>query len=358
MQAKLAALIAMGADMPAHIANLDTALSQIETPAGPLPLTRNDGSPTCYINCPSVAYLDYAIAELRHFEATPLLKSSLAGLITMARPLMAWSGLDRQVQPNNWLLSTNPMPSFTPAQITTLTNDLTRATPGHAIVWRSLNDFSDAQTLKAFAEAGYLLLPARQIYLFDARTTPPPLHRDEKRDRQLLAGSDYTIVGPDEITANDAQRIAALYGQLYLDKYTWLNPQYTPAFIASSRASGLIQFHGLRSGLGQLDAVIGFFDIGHTMTAPIVGYDTSLPATAGLYRRLMAIALQRARNRGMLFNMSAGAASFKRHRGAVAALEYTAVYARHLPPLQRTAIGVVRAVLDSVGIAVLRRFSL
>lgn len=72
----------------------------------------------------------------------------------------------------------------------------------------------------------------------------------------------------------------------------------------------------------------------------------------------MAIGLARARQRRMLFNMSAGAASFKRNRGAVAAIEYAAVYSRHLAVSRRVACRIVRATLETVGPALLKRFEL
>lgn len=341
------------------IANLATEISTIETSVGALPMTRNAGtSPTCYICCPSVAYLDYAKSELRHFSARPLVKSMLMGLIEGVRPLLVTSGLDRQVQPNNWLLATNPVPDFGVDEIVALTRALVVAHPQHAVIWRSLNEFSDGAKIEAFRMAGYAFLPARQIYLFDCRDGQPPRHRDERRDDELLERGDYHLVSPNGIDAADYARMAELYGQLYLDKYTQLNPRYGAEFIAEAHASGLIEFHGLRNGAGQLDGVVGFFDMGQVMTAPIVGYDTSLPAQSGLYRRLMALALKRARDGKLLFNMSAGAAGFKRNRGGVAALEYTAVYNRHLGTRQRMAGWLVRKILETIGIPILKRFEL
>jgi hypothetical protein len=73
---------------------------------------------------------------------------------------------------------------------------------------------------------------------------------------------------------------------------------------------------------------------------------------------LMALALKRARERSMLFNMSAGAASFKRNRGGIGALEYSAVYNLGLSPRQRAAGLVVRKILEWIGIPVLRSFEL
>lgn len=361
LSSKTRALVGMAAGIASGemIDNLATALSAIDTPLGPIPMTRNDGdAPTCYICCPSVGYLDYAISELRHFSALPLVKAILKALIGAVRPLVAASGLDRQVQPNNWLLATNPVPDLATADIGRLTEELVAAYPDHAIVWRSLNDRSEAMAILAFRGAGYALLPARQIYLFDCRASQVAGHRDEKRDAALLAQPDYQLTGPDGFSAADFDRVADLYAQLYLEKYTPLNPHYTGAFMAEAHREGLIEFHGLRNAAGVLDGFVGFFDAGSVMTAPVVGYDTSLPAELGLYRRLMAVAIRRARAKGMLFNMSAGAAGFKRNRGAVAALEYTAVFNSHLGRRQRVAAWLMRKILEGIGIPVLRSFEL
>ena len=104
--------------------------------------------------------------------------------------------------------------------------------------------------------------------------------------------------------------------------------------------------------------MIAFFEADDTMTAPIVGYETSLPQALGLYRRLMALAARRARAGRLLLNMSAGAAAFKRNRGGVAAIEYSAVFTRHLPLRHRVAAWLVRVLLDTIGLPLLRRFEL
>ena len=72
----------------------------------------------------------------------------------------------------------------------------------------------------------------------------------------------------------------------------------------------------------------------------------------------MLMAQDRAAAGRMFFNMSAGAAEFKRRRGAVPAIEYTAIYAGHLPRGQRTAIRALETILVRVGIPIMQRFEL
>lgn len=340
----------------ALVANLDTELSALRVGPHVLPLTRNDGKTTCYVCCPSAAYLDYARDELRHFSAHPALKAALSGLIAAVRPLLSASGLDRQVQPNNWLVSTNILPDLRPAEIMAATAMLTEQWPDHAVVWRSVNVANHAQLKARFEAAGYVALASRQIYLFDARQDAPPVGRDEKRDRKLLAQGDF--IPTRRFSGGDFARMAWLYQALYLDKYTPLNPRYTPEFLERAHVEGLLDLHGLRGPSGSLDGIVGFFRQGDTLTAPIVGYDTGLPAEIGLYRRLMALTLTKARQERLLLNMSGGAAAFKRNRGAVPALEYMMVYNRHLSAPRRAATRLIRLILDGVGVPLLQRFAL
>ena len=71
------------------------------------------------------------------------------------------------------------------------------------------------------------------------------------------------------------------------------------------------------------------------MTCPVLGYDTSLPVEAGLYRILSAHLVLIAQKRGLILHASSGVAAFKRSRGAVGALEVNAVFDAHLPLYRR-----------------------
>ena len=340
------------------IRNLATDVRGIVLNGRTVPMTVSDGTQTCYLCCPTAAYIDYALDELRHLATRPVLKTVLGGLISAARPLLRASGLDRQVQPNNWLLATNILPDLSSAHIAETTQGLVAQWPKHAVIWRSLNDVVHADLLARFRSCGYAVVPSRQIYLFDARCNDPVVHRDEARDRRLLARTDYSVVAPGDIRPGDFERMAWVYEKLYLDKYTWLNPRYTARFMVQAHEDGWLRFHGLRNDDGVLDGVIALFQQGDTVTAPIVGYDTALPPALGLYRRLMSIAMSHARDSRLLYNMSAGAGAFKRHRGGIPAIEYSVVYNRHLGAPARLASAGVRLILNAIGVPVLKGLEL
>ena len=320
------------------------------------PMSISDG-PTCYICSPTVAYIDYGLEETRHFVAHPRKQRLLKSLIRACRPIMRATQLDRQVQINNWMFSTNPAPVLTEETAMQLRNDLSTAYPDRAIVMRSLNDMCDASSMAALRTAGFLLLPARQIYILDTQQAASP-SVDVKRDAKLLADSSYEIVPAHHFSAADFSRAAELYSMLYLDKYTPLNPQYTPRFLAQAHQIDLLRLYGLRGTDDTIDGVAGVFRNGDTITVPIIGYDTTKPQDLGLYRMLNAVVREAEMPNCRYYNMSAGAATFKRHRGAQPAIEYTAVYVRHLNLGPRLATRFVQTVLRAVAVPILRRTAL
>ncbi|MEC7760382.1 MAG: GNAT family N-acetyltransferase [Pseudomonadota bacterium] len=361
--AKVAALEALfrDHDSRALIANLTTRVGTLDVAGRTFPITLNDASErgNCYICRPSAAYIDYGLDETRHFVSNPVLRGGLRGLIRACAPILAASGLDRQVQVNNWLFSTNPVPALSPRDASAIRDRLLGQYPDRAIVLRSLNRLADADTIDALAQTGFTLLPARQVYIFADRRAEPKLTKNMKWDRRHLRTTPHDHVPNDAFTRADFDRAAALYGLLYLDKYTPLNPQYTSLCLRELHRTGIVEYAGLRDrDTGELAAVTGLFRSGTTLTQPIVGYDTARPLEAGLYRMMMALSQKRASAEGLFFNMSAGAASFKRLRGAVPVIEYTAVYTAHLGRRQRAAVGLMEGVLTRVGVPILERFGL
>lgn len=341
------------------IANLETRLTGVDIAGKSYPLTINDGKgpSTCYICSPCAAYIDYALDETRNFRRFPRLQKVLCSLISSMAPLVRASGLDKHVQLNNWLFSTNPVPDIDRDAARQIRNELVRSHPQHAIVVRSLNELADKTSLQSLKREGFRLLPARQIYLVADPDKAAGL-KDMRADTSRLRRTRFRHVGDDDFREDDYPRCARLYEMLYLEKYTRLNPQYTASYIRGMHKAGLLRLAGLRDDTEDLVAVTGMFQNGRTLTQPIVGYDTSLPKSDALYRMVMAIAQVEARRIGAFFNVSAGAADFKKRRGAVPVIEFTAVYVRHLPLRARLATAVMEFVLRAIGIPLLRKFEL
>ena len=109
---------------------------------------------------------------------------------------------------------------------------------------------------------------------------------------------------------------------------------------------------------GRIDGVLGILSLEGLGTASIVGYDTSVSPAAKLYRRLAIIGLDYCRKRNLIAHKSSGAASFKRNRGCVPEVEYTVVYAQHLPFRQRFVWKMLSILINSIGVPLIRRYEL
>ncbi len=206
--------------------------------------------------------------------------------------------------------------------------------------------------------AGFLLIPSRQVYLYSDIATLPTRFRNLQIDLRLLQTTGLRQCDGSSFQAADWSRAEKLYGQLYLEKYSHLNPAYRAGFIEAWHRAGLLKVTGSRDHRGLVQAVVGTFEREGVVTAPIVGYDTDLPQTLGLYRLLMAAVLKYAADEGKRVNLSAGAAQFKRLRGGVPAIEYSAVLVSHLPKRRQRAIRVLRALTQRVGVPLMRRYKL
>lgn len=347
------------ADAPggALIANVDTRLETATLAGGRwlVPVSVNDGprDGQCYVCSPRAQYADYTAFELARLGPR-WLTFPLRGLLAGAGAAFRRANLDRVVIVNNWLLSTNLHPGDWRGEgLRDTVAELVAHHPGHALLFRSLNERQNPALLATVRRAGAPLLASRVVWHYDGATAEFTRTANYRRDARLLVNPAWEIVGPGSLGPGDMEPFARLYAQLYLEKYTPLNPRYTARYLGACHAQGLLRFQGIRErATGRWLGVVGTFEQHGVLTAPIVGYDTRLPQTLCLYRALMAIVLREAARKRSLLNLSAGAGPFKRSRGGRPCMEWTAVFDAHLPPVRRWPWRVLATLSNRVGLPV------
>lgn len=306
-----------------------------------LPITVNRSEPNnSYVCSPFAHYVSYAKEELRELK-NPALERVLAPLLTTLGLLLRLGKIDHVVHVNNWLLSTNlyPLPPhgtfFGAAQIQTITQFLAQQFSDCALIWRSISpnalETPDWPIAPQDFGSDFAQIPSRSVLLLDARGGIQHTKRDFKHDSKLLRRGGYHLR---TATHADLPRAKVLYDLLYLQKYSLQNPQFTLAFFELALLRRTLELFVLERD-GNIDGVMGFYTKGKFLTCPIFGYDITLPQDLGLYRMLSVHLALEAEKRGLMVHVSSGVAGFKRTRGAVAALEVSAVYTRHLPPHRR-----------------------
>jgi len=343
---------------PPYVGNLRTEVDAIETGGVRFPVTVNDAeADNAWICSPTTTYGRYAQEEILRL-GRPWLTAPLRGLAGAAGWVLKRSRIDRAVAINNWLVSTNVYPALRDIALDRVIAEARERWPAHALWFRSLNVVHHAEWLHALRQRGFVLVPSRQVYLFDQVADLARRRTDLKRDLALRARAEQAgrmlrLSGDDEFDL-----AARLYAALYVDKYSACNPVYSGQLMRAWHEAGLLELTGLRDEQGALAGVVGMVRMGQLITSPIVGYDISLPRSAALYRLLSATVLHRAIEQGCAVNLSAGVAHFKRQRGGKPAIEYSAVLVEHMPRRTRAAVVGLGAVSRTVGIPVVRRFRL
>ena len=348
----------------AAIRNVRTDMHVLDTGRYRFPVSVNSGRSdpeVSYVVSPLNAYGGYTDSELTRLQrpwlAWPLLRfvHASSGLLSAAR-------LDRLVQVNNWLLSTNLYPpSWSGDDLGAITELLLMQWPDHTFGFRSLNRFSNPGLIDRMRDLGYLAIPSRQVYIFDTRAgerSPCLARHNTKIDGSLLRKSGYEVVAGRDLAAGDYERLERLYNLLYIEKYCALNPQFTAEWLRRGERDGWLEIRALRGAAGRIDGVVGWFANEAIITAPIVGYDTSLSQRAGLYRLLTRLCIEEAAKRRLVLNFSSGAAEFKRLRGGVPEIEYSLVYVRHLSKGRRAAWRALQVALEAIAVPMLRRLGL
>jgi hypothetical protein len=342
------------------VRNVRTRLLVLSVDGIPIPVSVNNAEyDNSYVCSPYTHYVSYAKQELVLLRNRALITCLSAMLSGIGLSLKS-SRFNRIVHVNNWLLSTNLYPVLEEKQWDAALDMLLSAFPDYAIAFRSLNPSLNARELDRLRLRKCRLVPSRQIYLL--RTDEAGFGNSKsrwllKRDAALAGAHGYVMVSAREMTDADIPRIAELYRMLYLEKYSFYNPQFTERFLTDALHTGTLELYGYRRH-GRIDAVLGFYARDDAMTTPLFGYDTSLPQELGLYRMLSALLIGLARDRRLLLHESSGAAQFKRNRGAFAEIEYTAVYIRHLPLRRRWSWSALEWLLARIGVPLLRKYKL
>jgi hypothetical protein len=227
--------------------------------------------------------------------------------------------------------------------------------PEHAIIVRSVDAYRNGALLAALKEQGARPIFSRNIYYQDVQSNYVHRKRDFLADLKLHDKTPYGFVSINVLNDRHVDRLIDLYNALYLHKYSYYNPQFTPAFVRLALANKLLTIKILCLN-GRFDGVMGYFARNGVSTAPFFGYDTSLPKELGLYRLLTAQMSLDAIEAETLVHLSAGVGPFKRLRGGLPTIEYNLVYDRHLPAYRRRPWALLQSLMDKIAVPVIQKY--
>lgn len=330
---------------PNGIANIATELSAFSLHGLCIPLAKNQMDyQNSYVCSAYNAYIDYAAEEL-HLIKSPMQRAIIKATLPLFSAFLKFGKINQTVSLNNWLFSTCPFPVVNKTTLLQVTHSLSQQHPEHSLSIRSLNSDSDAQLIQDLQSLGWLMLPARQVYLFpnDSQWWK---QNNVKNDWRLLKKTPLELIPPEKHRPGDFHEIQKCFHQLYIQKHSQHNPQYSVIYLQQLHEKKLVEFYSFRNDEGRIVATLGLFTHNHLLTMPIVGYDTTLSKSLGLYRLTIAQLLKIARERNQSLNLSSGAAHFKKQRGGQATMEYTGYYCAHLPKRQQMLLKSLHKLFD------------
>jgi hypothetical protein len=352
---------------PQMIRNIATQLFTMDIGKISLVCTKNEGDErpskgiNSYVVSPICAYTDYCLVEIKRLKklwATwPLII-----LVIQIRGWLRAAKIDRLIQINNWLLSTNIYPSdIAGLDVKLIRDEFIKSYPDFALVFRSLNQRTNQLLIDKLLEQDFISVPSRQVYIFDARQGKDSVFQqrhNSKMDFRFLQKMPFELVDGRDFSEADFARAEKIYSMLYIEKYCEHNPQYTSVWLMSGQRSGWLRLKGLRNQQGILEGVVGWIENEAIITAPIVGYNTELDSRLGLYRLLTQLCFQEAIKQKKLLNFSSGAASFKRLRGGEAEIEYSLVYIAHLNFFRRTSWKTIAYLSNKIAVPLMKKWKL
>ena len=309
----------------------------------------------CYTCSTFGYYISYALQSM-HIIENPILRSLASSLLKGFGKFAKNGKINSVIYVNNWLFSTDLYPAdFNAEKIEKIIHHLKVKFPTHAISFRSLNPLTTPHLKNEIEKLKFQEIATRQVYITDARNESIFQTRILKSDLKLMRESGYEVLEESQLTIDDRKKLLTLYRTLYLEQHSTLNPQFNENYMQLAMEHGLLHMRAIRKN-GSIDGVVGFYERNGIMMCPFLGYDKNHPQNSLIYRLLSTILLLEAKNRGLIFNQSAGASFYKKTRRAQGCIETMAVYTNHLPFSRRLPWFLLKNLINTIGIPAMKKY--
>lgn len=329
-----------------YIPNIKTDLKVLQTGEFVLPIAVNEKEyQNSYVlsNYYGVHLLKEMLKK-KHPSLSPFISSILFPLKGVMRALK----INRVVHMNPWFFPASLTPQTNSIEMKAIRDYLVKHYPSHLLMFRSVTNYVDNNLYDALKNAGFLLVPTREIFFYDPTllaTLSKKAQYHRRKDTRLFEASGYEIVRGEECQKEDMERIVELYHNIYVDKYTSFSPQFSLEFVLHAMHSKALHIIALKKE-GRVDAVIGYQRHQQMMQVPFMGYDQNVDKSVGLYRITSLLAYLEADKEGLYYHDGHGADSFKTYRGLKKSTEYTAIYADHLNGLRHFSLKIAKRYLN------------
>ncbi|MDB6072157.1 MAG: hypothetical protein JWL81_3328, partial [Verrucomicrobiales bacterium] len=232
------------------VANAPTDLRLLRVGELVLPVSVDtDDAGRSYVVSPWAQYVAYAEEEVRRL-ANPWWRAGSMAAFHSLRPWMRRRAMDRVVQVNNWLVSTNLWADGMHGQVRPTVDFLRTIWPDRPVLLRSLDEQAQPDLIRECQGVGARMIFSRVVTWQDPTKADFWRNRQLRVDRKRGAREGWTFreLGPaDEAMAPVLRRF---YQALYLEKYSRLNPDFTELFFREALNKGFVRIELLLDASG------------------------------------------------------------------------------------------------------------
>lgn len=194
-----------------------------------------------YVSSPRSTWLRYAREEACG-QLSARLPASLGRLRSIANigincvfsplsALISASGIDQSAIVGNHLVSTNLYPDWQAQNIAQMTEELVGEYPDRPLMMRNICSEVTPELASSLRAQSWDLIPARMIYTCDPQLATLWKRNHVRQDAKLFSDGKLEIVTPEQILTSDLPHLRSLFRQLFIEKHSRLNPDFTPAFL-------------------------------------------------------------------------------------------------------------------------------
>jgi len=306
-----------------------------------------------YVCSPYAQYIKYGYREIDiELKDKPLYRKTSKNILALFEKITNRDTFDNVIFVNNWLVSTNLYPSINVDQIHRVKAFLIEKFPNKAIIFRSISEVLNPAVCQILESEGFQKIVSRQVYIVDPKKEIYKKKKAFKEDLRLSRKrKEYTWIKSTDLTREEIERVKKFYDDLYIQKYSIINPQFTYSFFEKSIQKKWLSYLFLKKG-NQIEACFGYINKNGIMTSPIIGYNFELPQKVGLYRLISLEIVREGVRKNLIIHSSSGASHFKKVRGAESSFEYNLVFYDHLSFKHkipwRTLMGLTKYVAEPI----------
>jgi hypothetical protein len=272
----------------------------------------------CYLTSLRSHFFDYPARELG-------LKTGYGQALFWGGKIAQCFGLDRLSLIGNDPISTNIRSDLQSMEVIDCAQQELELNIQNWVGVRNIVLSQDKKLAKTLRLRNFILVPTRVVYIFDARSGKLAKSSHLDRDRRSLKKSGFDVKIYEPVSQCDLYQIHRLYQQIYIEKHSKLNPDYTHAFFNDMLDDPQMSYLRIYDD-NHLVAFALLYKKIDRLVVPAVGH-RNINENKGYYRFLFAALANFVEEHKLFLNYSSGAGDFKRKRGGVPMLEFTAIHA-------------------------------